>query len=255
MKNNPIQPSHPYDTMPIEDIREIYYQKMKEKAIEKYTFPKKPSSDGYYHMYLKDPLSKKRRSVKAKTLEALKEKAYQFENGISGQSKKTFRTCFEISQAEKLRYVKNKEKTLSIQNTISRNQSEYRRFFEGSRIESLLIEEISKKDIEEIVEANLRKFDLHPKGLASMRSILNAAFTLAYQENWISDNPYLRIDFKKYSDMLSAPTPTEERGYTDAEIERIIHQIQLTQKKRQSASLHMRSQARRGAATALDRHT
>lgn len=165
MKNNPIQPSHPYDTMPIEDIREIYYQKMKEKAIEKYTFPKKPSSDGYYHMYLKDPLSKKRRSVKAKTLEALKEKAYQFENGISGQSKKTFRTCFEISQAEKLRYVKNKEKTLSIQNTISRNQSEYRRFFEGSRIESLLIEEISKKDIEEIVEANLRKFDLHPKGL------------------------------------------------------------------------------------------
>lgn len=217
--------------MPLEDIREIYYQKMQEKIIEKYTLPAKPSSDGYYHLYLKDPLSKKRKSVKAKTLDALKEKIYQFENGASGQSKKTFKTCFEISQSEKLRYVKNKEKTLSIQNTISRNQSEYKRFFEGSFIENRFIEEISKKDLEEVVEANLRKYDLHPKGLASMRSILNSIFTLAYQENWILENPYLRIDFKKYSDMLSVPTPTEERGYTDAEIERIMRQIHASQEK------------------------
>lgn len=75
---------------------------MKEQTIEKYSFPVKPSSDGYFHIYLKDPFSKKRRSVKAKTLDALKEKVYQFENGISGQSRKTFKKCFEISQTEKL---------------------------------------------------------------------------------------------------------------------------------------------------------
>lgn len=64
-----------------------------------------------------------------------------------------------------------------------------------------------------------------------MRSILNSIFRLAYQESWITDNPYLRVDFRKYADMLSAPVPTEERGYTDNEIERIMHQIQLTQEK------------------------
>lgn len=229
MENSSIQSGTCYDKMSLEDIREIYYKRMKEKVIEKYTFPKKPSSDGYYHIYLKDPLSQKRRSVKAKTLDALKEKVYQFENGISGEAHKTFKTCFEISQDEKLRYVKNKEKILSIQNTISRNQSEYKRFFAGTSIENRFIEDISKKDIEAVVEENLKKYDLHPKGLASMRLILNSIFTLAYQENWITDNPYARIDFKKYADMLSAPVPTEERCYTDDELQRIVHQIELTQ--------------------------
>ena len=32
------------------NIREMYENVLKDKILEQYTFPKKPSSDGYYHI-------------------------------------------------------------------------------------------------------------------------------------------------------------------------------------------------------------
>lgn len=56
----------------LEIVRELYRKALEQKALEKYKFPQKPSSDGYYHCYIKDPLKKSgRRQIKAKTLEEL----------------------------------------------------------------------------------------------------------------------------------------------------------------------------------------
>lgn len=215
-----------------EDIQEMIKMKIREDILKKYSFPKKPSSDGFYHIYLKD-VTGKRKAVKSKTLEGLKEKVYEYETGMRTKpTQKTFKECFAISQQEKTRFVKSQEKILSVNNTLSRNSSEYRRFFEGSELENRPIDEITKKDLENFVEQTLTKFDLHPKGLASMRSILNSVFRLAYQESWINDNIYERIDFKKYSDMLSSPVPTENRCYTDDELQRIMRQIKRTLEKK-----------------------
>ncbi len=207
----------------------------KEKLISAYTFPQKTSSDGYYHIAVADSSKKTgRKHIKAKTLDELKEKVYQFERGINGKTKKTFQDVFEIVQDEKLKYCKNPEKRLSVQNTISRNRSEYRRFFEGTEFERKYVSDISKKDIENIILANLQRLDLKKKGFASMKSILKSVFDLAYNEYWIEDNPYTRVDTKKYRDLLVADTPVSERVHSDSEVKKMLDYIHKQQSEKPS---------------------
>lgn len=65
-----------------------------------------------------------------------------------------------------------------------------------------------------------------------MRSVLNSIFSYAFCENMITDNPYSRVDFKKYSDMLTESTSVEERFHSDEDIERILEHIHAWQKKK-----------------------
>lgn len=75
----------------------LYIMKEKEELLKNYNFPEKPSSDGYYHIYVKDSSKKNgRRSVKDKTLSGLQEKIILFEKGATGSAKKTFHDIFEI---------------------------------------------------------------------------------------------------------------------------------------------------------------
>ena len=38
----------------VEDVRKLYIEMEKRLLLEKYTFPKKKSSDGYYHLWVAD---------------------------------------------------------------------------------------------------------------------------------------------------------------------------------------------------------
>ena len=57
----------------LETARELYRKALEQKALEKYKFPKRPSSDGFFHYNLKDPTKKSGyRQVKSKPLEGLR---------------------------------------------------------------------------------------------------------------------------------------------------------------------------------------
>lgn len=63
-KQNNEQPS-PYlqkdvlsATLSNEDIRELYENMLRDEALKNYTFPQKPSSDRYYHIYVNDSTKK-----------------------------------------------------------------------------------------------------------------------------------------------------------------------------------------------------
>ncbi len=72
-------------TLSNEDIRKLYENMIKDEALKNYTFPKKPSSDGYYHIYVNDATKKTGRSaLKAKSLTELKNKVYEHEIGKDG---------------------------------------------------------------------------------------------------------------------------------------------------------------------------
>lgn len=93
-------------------LREAQAQVMeieKEIILRKYTFPSKPSPDGYYHLSAKD-LTKKngRRSFSAKTLDELKDKVYAFEQGIKQSASITFKQVFEQVEQEKIKFETNK---------------------------------------------------------------------------------------------------------------------------------------------------
>lgn len=222
-----------YDKILPEDVRLAHEMTERLKILSKYSFPKKPSKDGYYRIYVKDAFSKgNRKQLSAKSLDELKDKIYQFEKGICGEKKKTFGDVFQIVQDEKIKYVKNPEKLLSVQNTIARNRSEYKRFFANTFIEVKYIDEITKADLEAIVLKNLKRYDLRKKGLASMQAILKAIFDLAYEQYWIADNTYKRLNFKKFSDLLVESVPVAERVHSDLEIKWMLDYIHATQEKK-----------------------
>lgn len=232
-KNYTLHPVMDCDTLSLEDIRKLYTMKENEILLSTYTFPTSPSSDGYYHIYVSDNTKKSgRKQLKDKTLSGLQNKVLLHEKGVSGRTRKTFKDVFELSQQNKLKYIKSDEKKISAENTCIRTNKSYNRFFSGSDFEKKYIDEISHKDIENICFANLEKYDLRKKAFASMRGILKSVFDLAYYEYWITENPYLRVDFKKFRDMLAVETSPQKRVHSSKEVSDILQELHRKEQAR-----------------------
>lgn len=188
-----------YDNLTSLDAREICKMIEKKEILSKYTFPAKASKDGYFRIYVNDSSYKSgRKQIAAKSLEELKDKVYQHKCDITDASSKSFKYIFELTQKEKLKYVKDKEKKLSLTNTIERIQRDYNRFFAGTDFEKMKIYEITNKDSEYLIK----------------------------------DNPYDRVNFKKFKDMFIKNVPIEDRMHSDEELFRMIDELHCKQQER-----------------------
>jgi len=223
-----------YDKMTLRDARELYMYIEKKQILDQYSFPKKPSKDGYFRIYVADSTKKSgRKQLFAKSLHELEDKVIDHERGKDGKTKKTFKDVYEIVLSDKLRYIKDPEKIISRQNTINICRSNYKRFFAGTEFEQMFIDSITKSDIEDIVCYNLERYTLREKALKELKSILKSVFTLAYEEYWIKDNVYARINFNKFNGMVANNVDIEKRAHSTADVKRIldaIHEHQNTHK-------------------------
>lgn len=235
MKNNNGQDSFNDDMIIEEEVRKRCNRMM--EILSKYTFPTKTSSDGYYHINLPDKTKKTGRTqLKSRTLEELRNQVIQFHLGSNSSSNKTFAAVFILLQEEKTKYITDAEKLLSVQNTISKNYSEYKRFFDkdNKSFAKKKIEEITPKDIEEIFFYNVKEWKLRPKGIASLKALLNQTFDYAFKQNLIRENPFLRVDFEKFRYMATSPVPIEQRAYTDDDLKKFLDYLHDKQEKQKN---------------------
>jgi integrase len=227
--NNPLDS----DKLTLRDVRILYAMKERNELLSKYTFPEQAGGDGYFRIYVKDVTQKSgRKQLSAKSLDALQEKVYQYEKCVLGNGRKTFDNVFQLVEQDKIKYIKDNVRLLSVQNTVLRDYSEYKRFFEGTEFAQMYVDEISRKDIENIIYANLAKYDLRIKGFASMKAILRGVFKKAYYEGWIEENQYERVDMKKYQSMLIADVPVNQRYHSNETVSRILDFAHDYQKRR-----------------------
>ncbi len=218
-----------------ENVRKQCEEIMKNEILNKYTFPTKKSSDGYYHINLPDRTKTTGRTqIKSKTLKELQDKVIQFHLGLHSSKKKIFADVFNLLQEEKIKYIKDDEKLLSVQNTISRNYSEFKRFFNDTSFVKKYIDDITPKDIENIIYYNIEKYELHPKGIASLKALLNQTFDYAFKQNLIRENPFLRVDFEKFRYMATSPVPIEQRAYTDDDLKKFLDYLHDKQEKQKN---------------------
>lgn len=207
----------------LEDVRIEYMKKEKEFVVGNYTLPSKPSKDGYYRVYVVDNQSKNgRRQLTAKSIEELADKIYQHEKGVDGCAGKTFADVYNIYEQGRLKYIKDPEKLLSAQNTVSKQRYDYKRYFEDTNFESMHIDSISKRDLEDIISYNLKRYDMTKKAFDNMLLIMRSVFKLAFCEYWVSENQYLRIDPKKFKGMLVESVAPSERVYSSEELSKIL---------------------------------
>ena len=222
-----------YDNMTLEDAQDIYMHIEKKQILNGYTFPKKPCKDGYYRIYVTDASSKSgRKQLAAKSIDTLMDKVYFYEKGIKGKCRKTFSEAFELAIEEKLRYVSNPEKLVSMQNTVNRYRCDYRRFFVGTDFEKKYVDCIGKNDIEDLIFNNLKRYSLREKALKGLLLILRMTFELAYEQNWIQDNTYKRLNIQKFNGMLADSVPIEKRVHSEEELVRITKELHEHQKRK-----------------------
>ena len=215
-----------YDNMDLRDAREIYMHIEKRELIKNYSIPERPGKDGYYRIYVKDETKKGgRRQVFGKTKEELIDKLYSFEKGVTGRARKTFAEVYELSLEEKLKYVKAADKKISRQNTINKNRSDYKRYFAGTDFENKYIDAITKNDVEGVVYLNLERYSLRDKAMCSLKGILRAAFCFAYEQYWITDNLYTRVNFNKFNGMIEQNVSNDKRVHSELEVVRILDAI------------------------------
>ena len=154
---------------------------------------------------------------------------YHLQLNTETKSQKTFAEIFVLVQERKLKFIKNPEKLLSAQNTQIKNDYDYRRYFSDTDFEHTPIDEITKKDVEDICLLNLQRYDLKKKSFASLRGILKSVFDMAYSEYWITDNVYQRVDFRIFKNMIVPDTPIDERVHTRKEVSAILKELHRKQ--------------------------
>ena len=232
MTMNTLSESCQFDSLTLEDVRKLYEKMERDEVLSKYNFPTKPSSDGYYHVWVADQSNRSgRKQLKAKDIDNLKEKVYLHEKGINGRVRKTFKDCFKILLDEKLKYVKDPERLLSVNNTVLHMQQAYNRFYRGTTMELLYVDQISKMDLEDCFYTILSGGLVKKKAFLECRGIAKQVLSLAFEHAWINDNPYGRVNFRKFNDMISQSTPIVKRVHSDADLDRMkvyLHEYQCS---------------------------
>ena len=193
-------------------------------------------SDNRWHTTIADPtkVSGRKQIVRNKKSDLIKFlfNHYNLQLNTEEQtSNKTFKEIFELTQEKKLQYIKSEEKILSAKNTQLKNFSDYKRYFSDTEFENMEIDKITKKDIEDICLYNLQRYDMRKKAFASLRGILKPVFDMAYSEYWISDNVYLRIDFKIFKNLLQDEVPIEQRVHSKEEVSAILKELHRKQQE------------------------
>ena len=189
-----------------------------------FTFENGPcKSDGYYHLHLHDDRGKCiSRSVKAKTIDELKDKVYLYHKGML-HSGATFADMFQLAQQDVFRYVKpDSDAYHSRLNSSNRRQQHFDRFITGTPWEKKKITAFTVQDIDDMIVYNLQRFDLRSRALSGLKSIIKMTFDYAVSHGCIKHNPYPDLDSRRYRDLLVPDTPVKERGYTEDELSRIL---------------------------------
>lgn len=213
-----------YAKLSPEDVRRWYEDMERTQILEGITFPTKKSSDGYYHVWVKDPEKGGRKQYKAKDLEQLKEKVC---NRLTEWRK--FSVIFAKSQKEKLTYIKDEEKRLSVLNTIKVNQGVFDRYILGTNFADLKVHQITKDDIEDLCLFNLQRYNMRKRAFMNFRCILRSTFKYAFEHYMITDNVYDRVNFNKFDHMLIKPVPIRKRVHSETDYERILDYIHEAQ--------------------------
>lgn len=214
---------------------EMARETTKRKILSEYnfTFPNGPcKSDGYYHLHLHDAHGRTiPRTVKAKTIEELQEKIYQYHRDLLALDL-TFGDMFQRAQEDVFRYVKpNSEAYLSKKNSAARRQQHYNRFIQGTRWANMKVRSFTPMDIDELLVYNLHRYDLRSRAFAGLKSIINMTFTYAASHGCIEHNLFRELDMKKYHDLLVPDASVRERGFSDEEMDNILDYLHAKQQQ------------------------
>lgn len=206
---------------------------IRDELLSEYDFDTlKPDAKGLYRISVKDPKSPSgKKRLYAKNIDNLKEKVYQHMKDVPGsKANQTFKFVFEEAQRYELTNT-TPERQISRNNTVSRNNSFYKRYFEGTDFENMPVSLISVRDLDTFIRETMKKFRFTRSSRNALRTIINLVFKRALYMDWIDTNNAAKLIWKDYDRFLYATAPISKRAYSDEEISRMIALDRERQKK------------------------
>ncbi len=79
---------------------------------------------------------------------------------------------------------------------------------------------------------NLTRFKLRDKGFKGLIHIIRTTFNLAFEQSWIQDNVFARMNFKKFEGMISDDVELEKRVHSSEDLKRILDEIHDHQRRK-----------------------
>lgn len=114
-----------------------------------------------------------------------------------------------------------RENTRVKEQTLTKYENEYKRFFAGTEFEKMPIAEIKESDIRDFIVWNIKEKDLTAKAFAGLRTLLNGIFKHAKQEEKTSISISTFFADLDLNSMYRPPAQRTE-AYSEFEIRKII---------------------------------
>lgn len=211
----------------IDDILKKKNMRNKEAILKKHPYEIWRTNDGRYGTYLPDIKSKRGKVQRIrKTEEELKDVIVEFyrDNDVDvkelPEKKRTFtKYSFKKLFESLLQY--KKEIVGVTDNTISKYESDYRRFFKDSTIEDQDIRHLDEEDVQRFIIERIRTLKLTVRNTKDMIAYMRATFERAKKE--LEDNPfqYIKLEiFKKHFHEAEVKT-SAQRTVSDIQMEQL----------------------------------
>lgn len=161
--------------------KQVEMQK-REEILKKHPYKIWFGNDGFWHTYL--ATGEKRKAVKKLHREDL-------ENAIIECNNNTFKVRHEV-------WVERQRKCGVCDNTICKYESDYLRFFSGSSIEYMNIQDITDDNISEFINKLLQNKEIPYRALKGMFGYMNGIFEKSIRDKLIKENPCNYVDLKLF---------------------------------------------------------
>ncbi len=141
--------------------------------------------NGQYQTYIRNPVTGKRKEVRAVSKEKVEEKIYQltkeYEKGLHNENIITLDRVYQD-------WIEYKSRITQSANTITRHKQHYKRYFEGTELFNKPIADITIIDLEGFCNELIKENNMSSKEWTNVKTILGGTFKLASRTNLIPKN-------------------------------------------------------------------
>lgn len=185
MKNNIIDISY---------VQEQIEMSKREEILRSHQYSVWQGKDGKWYTYLPDA-EKGRKLCKRTTEKAINDLIVQYykdNDKHRQQMEYRFDNCWNIWKKKQISYG-------ITSNTVSKYNSDYKRYFEGTDFEKLDIRKITEEDITIFIISRIRELNLKEKAGKALWGYISGVFKSARINKKILENPCLYVETRRFS--------------------------------------------------------
>lgn len=204
-------------------VQDAIEMKKRQELLEKHPYKVTQGKDGYWRTYFPDDTkSSGRRQVKKKERKDLEDEIISLYDTEIYEFKYYFESWIE------------KQKKYGVSNnTVSRYNSDYKRYFEGTDFERSDIRKLNEEDITGFIIQTIKRLELKERAASTLWGYISGTFKHARIKKIITENPCEYVEKKIFSRFYNRSHKTvEQRTISDRDLGLLLNELHRFQKEK-----------------------